>query len=80
MKSTASFIPLVLAGAILTVAMVVLCAGRLEYCGQPEAMRPRSVAGAATDSQGPTLAPPQKVVFVQVEADKPDLEIGWLEN
>lgn len=77
MKSTASFIPLFLAGAVLTVAMVVLCGGQLEYCGQPEAFRPRSVA---TESQGPTLAPPQKVVLINVETDKPGFEISWLEN
>jgi hypothetical protein len=77
MKSAASFIPVLLMAAVLTVAMVLLCAGHLEYCGQPEALRPRSVAA---ESQGPTLAPPQKVVLIQVEADKPGFEISWLEN
>jgi hypothetical protein len=26
------------------------------------------------------LAPPQNVVFVQVESDKPDIQIQWAEN
>jgi hypothetical protein len=32
------------------------------------------------EAGGPTLAPPQNVVFVRVEADKQGLEIGWAEN
>ncbi len=80
MKSIASRVPLILTGVILLAAMILLAAGRLEYCGQPEALRPRIDAVAAAESRRPTLAPPQKVVFIRVEADKPDLEIGWVEN
>jgi hypothetical protein len=80
MRSIVARVPLALTGAILLVAMFLLAASRLEYCGQPESLRPQSDAAAAAESQGPTLAPPQKVVFVQVEADKSDLEIGWAEN
>ncbi len=80
MKSNASCIPLILAVAILAVALTVLRAGHLEYCGQPEALRPRGHAGVVDGADGPTLAPPQKVVFVQVETDEADLEVGWREN
>jgi hypothetical protein len=80
MESIASRISLILTGAVLLAAVLLLCNSRLEYCGQPNALRPHSAAVSMGESQGPTLAPPQKVVFVQIETDKPDLEIGWLEN
>ena len=77
MKSIVSRIPLILTGIILLAATTLLSTRRLEYCGQPEALRPRINAAAVAETRGPTLAPPQKVVFVEVEADKPNLEIGW---
>jgi hypothetical protein len=80
MKSIASRISLILTGFVLSAALLLLSNDRLEYCGQPSALRPRMDAASTGESAGPTLAPPQKVVFVRIETDKPDVEIGWLEN
>ena len=80
MKSFASRISLVLTVAILSAATMLFNTSRLEYCGQPDALRPRSDTGILSETAMPTLAPPQKVVFVQVESDRPDLEIGWVDN
>ena len=80
MKSIAARLPLILTGAVLLATAILLATSRLEYCGQPEALRPQTDSVTAVEARWPTLAPPQKVVFVRVEADKPDLEIGWAEN
>jgi hypothetical protein len=80
MKSITSCLSLSLAGAVLLIAMTLLATSRLEYCGQPEALRPQRDSSTAVETRSPTLAPPQEVVFVRVETDKPDLEIGWAEN
>jgi hypothetical protein len=80
MKSITSHIPLIVTTTILLVAMLLLSTGRLEYCGQPEALRPRIDVAAAAERRGPTPAPPPKIVVVHVEADRSDLEIGWAEN
>ena len=80
MKSITSLIPLVLTGAVLLAATLVLTTSRLEYCGQPETLQPHSTAVAVMARRCPTPAPPPKVVFVRVDADKPDLEIRWAEN
>jgi hypothetical protein len=82
MKSVTAYLSLIVAGAVLLAGTIMLATCRLEYCGQPEVLRPHrnSVTSAAT--LAPTLAPPQKVVFVQVEADKSDLDlqVTWAEN
>jgi hypothetical protein len=67
-----------LTGIILSAVMVVLAASRPEYCGQPSPSSPQ--LQTAADASSPTLAPPQKVVVLSIEADKPDLEIGWAKN
>ena len=80
MKLIASRSPLILAGTLLLAAMCLLTTSRLEYCGQAETLRPRIDALTAMKAPVPTLAPPQEVVFIRVETDKPDLEVGWAEN
>jgi hypothetical protein len=65
---------------VLILAMSVAATDRLEYCGQPKALRPRIDVACTADNRGPTLAPAQKVVFVRVEADGPSLEVGWAEK
>ena len=81
MEQITSRISLLLAGAILLAAALVLATiQQPEDCNPPELLRPHTVAAAAADSPAPTLAPPQKVVFVHVEADKSDIEVGWAEN
>jgi hypothetical protein len=80
MKSIVRHVPLVLTAVVLLVGTMLLAAGRLEYCGQPVALRPSVAVAAGAPAGTPTLAPPQKVVVVRVEADKPDVEVGWAEN
>jgi hypothetical protein len=78
MRITIRSISFLLTGAIVSAAMTFLATSRVEYCGQPETLRPQTQAAAKGPS--PTLAPPQKVVVVYVEADKPDIEVGWAKN
>jgi hypothetical protein len=80
MRSIASRIPLILTAVVLFSTAVLLGTSRLEYCGQPEALQPRVEAVVAAKTLRPTLAPPKNVVFIQVETDKPDLEVGWANN
>jgi hypothetical protein len=80
MTFIASRLPVFVTGTVLLAVMVLLGASRLEYCGQPEILRPQIGATTMAEGPSPTLAPPQKLVFVRVEADKADLEIGWAEN
>jgi len=80
MKSLAARLPPILTGAVLLATAMLLASSRLEYCDQPEALRPQTDCVTAVEARCPTLAPPQKVVYVRVEADKPDLEIAWAEN
>ncbi len=68
-----------------TVVVLLLMAAffstsRLEYCGQPDTLRPQNGVAHEAPSTEPTLAPPQKMVFLRVESDKPDIEIGWIDN
>jgi hypothetical protein len=79
MERTTSRISLILAGAILMAAALMLTTIRQsEDCSPPNILKPH--ADAAANAPAPTLAPPQKVVFVRVEADKSDIEVGWAEN
>lgn len=80
MKSIATRLSVFVTGSVLLAFVTALGAGRLEYCGQPETLRPQVDAAAVGEGPTPTLAPPMKVVVVRVEADKADLEIGWAEN
>jgi hypothetical protein len=80
MRSVTSSLSLFLTGAILALTLAVLALDRPEYCGQPKAARSRVNVATAAGVHWPTLAPPQKTVVVRVEADRSDLEIGWVEN
>jgi hypothetical protein len=72
---------LVLAGVILIAAAFLLATvDQPEDCSLRVAHRPHVDAVAAASAPTPTLAPPQKVVLVRVEADKSDIEVGWAEN
>ena len=81
MKSIASRLPLILTGVVL----LARSGPAWPPVGWNTAASPRpcgrgSDVGGRGEDAWPTLAPPQKVVFVRVEADKPDLEVGWAEN
>ncbi len=80
MRFIGSRLTLVLTGTILVAAMALLANGGPEYCGRPSPVAPPPGTATAADAPSPTLAPPQEIVFVRVEADKFDLEIGWAEN
>lgn len=80
MNSFASRLPMFMTSTVLVAVMVFLGTSRLEYCGQPEVLRPRIGTMLAAEGPTPTLAPPLKVVVVRVEADNTDLEVGWAEN
>ena len=81
MKRITSRISLILTGAILLATVPVLMTiHRPDDCRPPDVLKPHTVAAATADAPTPTLAPPLKVVFVRVEADKSDIEVGWAEN
>jgi hypothetical protein len=78
-KPIASRFALILTGTILLATMVVLATSRPEDC-DPVDIPPPHVKATAADAPTPTLAPPQTLVFVRVESDKPDIQVGWAEN
>jgi hypothetical protein len=80
MRQIPSRLSWIFAAALLLVAAILVSTDRLQYCGQAEPPQAAAMATAVVGFQEPTLAPAQKVVFVRVEADKPDLEVGWMEN
>jgi hypothetical protein len=80
MNSIAPRLSFLLTASLLAAGLLLLAVGRLDYCGRIEAPQPRVTAVTTSDSPSPTLAPPLKVVFVHVEADKSDIEVGWLDN
>jgi hypothetical protein len=80
MKPLASQFALILAGTILFAAMVVQATSRPEDCGPLDIAKPHVNAAASTDGPTPTPAPPQHLVFVRVESDKPDIQVGSADN
>jgi len=80
MRSIASRLALILAGTILSATMVMLATSRPEYCGPIDIPRPHAEPVASASASTPTLAPRQNLVVVQVESDRPDIQIGWAEN
>jgi hypothetical protein len=80
MRTFTSRLALVLAGAILTATMLMLATSRPEYCGPIDIPRPHAQAATSASAATPTLAPRQSLVVVQVESDKPDIQIGWADN
>lgn len=66
-----------LTGAVLLVVLAVLTVDRVNYCGQPSNSIP---SRGLTNVRTPTLAPTQKVVFLQVESDSADLEVSLVGN
>jgi hypothetical protein len=79
MKLIASRFAVVLAGTILIAMTVALATSRSDDCGLFDCARPHVNAAAAVDARTPTPAPPQNLVFVRVESDKPDIQVSWSE-
>ncbi len=80
MKPITSRFALALAGMILIAMTVALAASRPDDCGLLDGARRHVTTAAAANAPSPTPAPPQNLVFVRVESDKPDIQIGWAEN
>jgi hypothetical protein len=80
MKLIASRIPLFAASAILLAAMIALVAIEPDLCDSACSSVAPAQTSAGASGPTPTLAPPQKMVVVQVEVDKPDLQVGWVES
>ena len=59
---------------------IALATSQPEYCGPLDGPRPHVAAAASADARTPTPAPPQNLVFVRVESDKPDIQVGWADN
>jgi hypothetical protein len=75
MKAISAYLSLFVSAGLMAGALSLLATSRLEYCGQPTALRP--AVRVASTAISPTPAPPQKVVVVQIETDKPDIEVRW---
>ena len=80
MEQITSRISLLLTGAILLAAAMALTTIRPDECSPPDILKPPATAATAADAPKPTLAPPQKVVFVHVESDRSDIVVGWADN
>ena len=80
MKTITSRLAWIVAGVVLPATMVVLTAGRPEYCGPIDIPRPHAQTPTLAPVRTPTLAPRQNLVVVQVESDRPDIQISWVEN
>jgi hypothetical protein len=80
MKLIASRFAFVLAVAVLSTTMVMLATSRLEYCGPIDIPRAHVDATISVSASTPTLAPRQNLVVVQVESDRPDIQVGWADN
>ena len=79
MRVIAPRLALILAGAVLLSMVVALATSRPEYCGPLDTPRLHA-SSASARARVPTPAPPENLVFVKVESDKPDIQIGWAEN
>jgi len=80
LKQITSRISLILTAVALLTAGTMRSSVRPEECPPPEFGQPRAESVTALNGPMPTLAPPQKMVFVQVESDKLDIEVGWADN
>jgi hypothetical protein len=53
---------------------------RFEICDETPLPPLSARVAAMADSPSPTPAPPREVVTVQIQADKPGLEVSWADN
>ena len=80
MKQITSRISLILAGGALAGVLVVLATSRQESHGPTPAPRPPIAAISQIPVGEPTPAPLREVVYIQIQADKSGLEVGWADN
>jgi hypothetical protein len=80
MRAITSRLALLLAGAILATTMAMLATSRPEYCGPIDVPSSHAQAATSPSAATPTLAPRQNLVVVQVESDRPDIQITWADN
>jgi hypothetical protein len=81
MISIAHRISFLVVAAVLLMGMTALMVTQPDACDTTSCLL-TAPSHAHVDAGGPmpTLAPPQKLVVVKVEVDKPDLQIGWVEG
>jgi hypothetical protein len=80
MKQRTSRIFLILACGMLAGVLLVLATSRPESHRPTPAQQPPAAAVSQAPVGEPTLAPPREVVYIQVQADKSGLEVGWADN
>ena len=81
MKQLPSRISLALSVVVLlAIAWALATIRQPDDCSPAAMVRLRVAVRTAAGAPAPTLAPPQKVVLVHVEADRSDIEVGWAEN
>jgi hypothetical protein len=71
---------LILTCAILIAVFVALASHRFEICDETPLPPSPAQTAAMANSPAPTLAPPREVVTLQIQADKPGLEVSWADN
>jgi len=80
MKQITSCISLILAGGALAGVLIVLATNQPESHDPVPTPQPPVAAISQIPIGEPTPAPPREVVYIQVQADKSGLEIGWGDN
>ena len=80
MKQRTSRIFLLLACGVLVGILVVLAASRPECHSPTPVPQPPASAVSQAPVGEPTPAPPREVVYIQVQADKSGLEVGWADQ
>jgi hypothetical protein len=80
MKSITSRLALILAGATLFAAALVLTTSRPQYCGPIECSRPYLASRPSVSTRTPTLAPRPNQVVLHAESDRPDIHVSWVDN
>jgi hypothetical protein len=77
MKTMVSGFLVVLTCGVVMAVLAALAMGRFELCDETPSARPPVHVASAPNAPSPTPAPRPDVVTIQVQADKPDLEVGW---
>ncbi len=71
---------LLLTCVVLIGVFVALAGRRFEICDDTPLPRLPARAASIANSPAPTPAPPRELVTLQIQADKPGLEVSWADN
>jgi len=80
MKQRISRFFLLLACGVLANVLILLAMSRPESHRPTPASQPPASAVSQASIGEPTLAPPRELVYIQVQADKSGLEVGWADK